>query len=185
MCIHYFYIFGLTVVVVVYVFIIVINSYPPSAAYMRQWTGSALVQVMACHLFGAKPFPEPMLAYCQLDSWEQISLKFESEFYHFHSRKCIWNSGLSKWQPFCPMGDELSLKWNLLLPTMYHLMIELSLMYILHSPVWLTLWGWEKMNTIFEMIFSNWFSWFFLFWFRFHLNVFPVVQLSINQHWFR
>ena len=55
-----------------------------SAAYMRQWTRSALVQVMACRLFGAKPLPEPMLAYCQLDSWEQISVKFESEFYHFH-----------------------------------------------------------------------------------------------------
>ena len=27
---------------------------------------SALVQVMACRLFGAKPLPEPMLAYCQL-----------------------------------------------------------------------------------------------------------------------
>ena len=37
------------------------NSSPPSAAYMRQWTGSALVQVMAWRLFGAKPLPEPML----------------------------------------------------------------------------------------------------------------------------
>ena len=27
---------------------------------------------MACRLFGAEPLPEPMLAYCQLDSWEQI-----------------------------------------------------------------------------------------------------------------
>ena len=27
-----------------------------------------LVQVMACRLFGAKPLPEPMLAYCQLDT---------------------------------------------------------------------------------------------------------------------
>ena len=23
---------------------------------------------MACHVFGTKPLPEPMLAYCQLDS---------------------------------------------------------------------------------------------------------------------
>ena len=38
---------------------------------------SSLVQVIACHLFGAKPLPEPMLAYCQVDSWEQISVKFE------------------------------------------------------------------------------------------------------------
>ena len=39
-----------------------VHSNPPSPAYMRQWTGSALVQVMACRLFGAKPLPEPMLA---------------------------------------------------------------------------------------------------------------------------
>ena len=30
-------------------------SSPPSAAYMRQWTGSAFVQIMAYRLFGAKP----------------------------------------------------------------------------------------------------------------------------------
>ena len=56
---------------------------------MRQSTGSALVHVMACCLFGAKPLPEPMLTYCQLDSWEQISVKIETEFYHFHKRKWI------------------------------------------------------------------------------------------------
>ena len=84
-----------------------INSSPPSAAYMRQWIGLALVQVMACHLLGTKPLPEPMLSYCQLDSWEQISVKYESELYHFHWRKCLWNCRLPKWRPFCPGGDEL------------------------------------------------------------------------------
>ena len=69
-----------------------VNSSPPSVAYMRQWTGSSLVQVMACRPFAAKPLPEPFLAYRQLDSWEHISMKFESEFYHFHPRKCQ-NSG--------------------------------------------------------------------------------------------
>ena len=43
------------------------NSSPPNAPYMRRWTESALVQIMAYHLFGAKPLPEPTLAYCQLD----------------------------------------------------------------------------------------------------------------------
>ena len=57
---------------------------------MRQWTWSSLVQIMDCRLFGAKPLPEPMLAYWQLDSWEQVSVKFKSEFCHFHSRKFIW-----------------------------------------------------------------------------------------------
>ena len=42
-------------------------AHPPSAAYMRQWIRSALIQVMACCLFGAKLLPEPMLAYWQLD----------------------------------------------------------------------------------------------------------------------
>ena len=67
---------------------------------------SALVKLLACWLFGAKPLPEPMQGYCQLDSWEQISVKFETEFYHFHSRKCLWNHCLLKWPPFCPGGDE-------------------------------------------------------------------------------
>ena len=40
---------------------------------MRRWTGSALVRVMACCLFGAKPLPDPMLIYCQLDPWQQAS----------------------------------------------------------------------------------------------------------------
>ena len=30
-----------------------INSFPPSAAYMRQWMGSSLFLIMACRLFGA------------------------------------------------------------------------------------------------------------------------------------
>ena len=75
---------------------------------MLQCIGSALVQVMmVCRLFSAKPLTEPMLAYCQFDSWEQISVKLESEFYNFHSRKRIWNCRLPKWRPFCPGGDEL------------------------------------------------------------------------------
>ena len=45
---------------------VLINLYPPSAAYMRQWIGSALFQIMACRLFGEKPLPKPMLGYCEL-----------------------------------------------------------------------------------------------------------------------
>ena len=63
---------------------------------------------MACRLFGTKPLPEPMLAYCRLDSWKQISGKFESEFHHFHSGKCIWKCCLPVWRPSCPGGEELT-----------------------------------------------------------------------------
>ena len=43
------------------------NSSPPSAAYLRRWMGSALVQIMARRLFGAKPLSKLVLDYCQLD----------------------------------------------------------------------------------------------------------------------
>ena len=81
-----------------------INSSSLSAAYVRQWTGPSLVQEMAWRLFGAKPLPEPMLVYCPLDSWEKVSMTFESVFYTFYSRKCIWKCRLPKWRPFCPWG---------------------------------------------------------------------------------
>ena len=51
----------------------------PSAAYMRQWIGSALVQIMACRLFATKPLSKPVPGHCELDAWEQTSLKFWSK----------------------------------------------------------------------------------------------------------
>ena len=54
----------------------VLNSSSLSAAYMHQWIRSALVQIMTCRLFGAKPLSEPVLVYCQLDTWEHTSMKF-------------------------------------------------------------------------------------------------------------
>ena len=48
-----------------------INSSTLSGAYMRQWTGSALVQIKACRLLSAKPSSELMLEYNQLDPREQ------------------------------------------------------------------------------------------------------------------
>ena len=59
------------------------DNKPPSAAYMRQWIGSALVQVMASRLLGAKPLSKPVLGYCQLDPWEQTSVKFELKIFSF------------------------------------------------------------------------------------------------------
>ena len=50
---------------------------------MHQWPGSSLVQVMAWRLFDAKPLPEPMLPYCQLDFWEQIT-------YNLHQNSIIF-----------------------------------------------------------------------------------------------
>ena len=67
-----------------------LNSSPPSATYMRRWTESSLIQIMACCLDGTKPLSEPMLTYCQSDPKEHISMKFYLKLKYFHSRKCIW-----------------------------------------------------------------------------------------------
>ena len=58
-----------------YASMISINLSPPGAAYMRKWIGWALVQIMACRLYGTKPLSKPMLGYCQLNPKEQTSVK--------------------------------------------------------------------------------------------------------------
>ena len=45
---------------------LIVNSSPSSASCMRQWTGSALVQIMDCRLFGTKLLSKPVLRHCQL-----------------------------------------------------------------------------------------------------------------------
>ena len=56
--------------------VVVFNSSTPSATYMRQLIGSALVQIMACCLFDTKPLSKPMLGYYQLEPYEQTPVKF-------------------------------------------------------------------------------------------------------------
>ena len=62
--------------------------------YMRRWTGSAIVQIMACWQHSAKPLSEPMLTYCQWDPKEYISMKFYLQLKYFHSRKWDWTCRL-------------------------------------------------------------------------------------------
>ena len=76
--------------------LLVLHSLRPSDAYMHHQPRPSLVQIMACRLFGAKTLSQPMLYYCQLDPYEQTSVKLYSKFKHFHSRKCI-----GKCRPFC------------------------------------------------------------------------------------
>ena len=49
-----------------------------SARVAHMWVSklTITVQRMACRLAVAKPLSEPMLEYCQLDRWEQTSVKF-------------------------------------------------------------------------------------------------------------
>ena len=40
-------------------------------------------------------------------NWEEVAVKDESEFYHFHTTKYIWKCRLPKWRPFCQWGQGL------------------------------------------------------------------------------
>ena len=55
------------------------------------------------------------------------------------------------------------------------------------KPIHLSHWGRDKVADIFQTTFSNGFSWMKMFEFRlkFHWSLFPRVQLTIFQQWFR
>ena len=76
---------------------------------MRQWIASALVQIMACRLFGVKPLSVPMLDYHKLDSWEQASLVFFIKIHNFSFAKMHLKISSAKWRPFCPGEMSLSI----------------------------------------------------------------------------
>ena len=50
----------------------------------------SLVQIKACPPFGAKTLSESKLTHCLWDPYETTSVKFESKYNNFHSRKLIW-----------------------------------------------------------------------------------------------
>ena len=82
-----------------------VKSSPPSAADMGQWFGSALVQIIACRLFCAKPLSKPMLSYCSFGTlgkyFSEILIKIQnSSFTKMHMK-----IPSVKWQPFCPGGN--------------------------------------------------------------------------------
>ena len=60
-----------------------INSLRFRDTFIRRWTGSSLIWIMACRLVGTTPLPKPMLRYYQWDLRNNIQ-------YDIQSRKCIW-----------------------------------------------------------------------------------------------
>ena len=78
---------------------------PPSAAYRRQYIESALVQIMTCRLFGAKPLSKPMLAYCHLGTnFSENLIKIQN----FSFIKSHLKISSAKRRQFCPGEDELT-----------------------------------------------------------------------------
>ena len=82
-----------------------INSLTPGALYMHQRIESALVQIMACRLFGAKPLSKPMLSIGPLGTnFSEISIKIQN----FSFMKMHLKISCAKWRPFCPGGQTLT-----------------------------------------------------------------------------
>ena len=77
------------------------NSLWLSEAFIHQETSQALVQFMACCLFGAKPSSKLMLDKCQWDPWKQNDMQFESKYKKCLTRKCICKSELWNGSHFC------------------------------------------------------------------------------------
>ena len=77
------------------------NLSPLSAAYMHRWIGSALVQVMACCLFGTKQIPEPIGLLGT--NFSKIWIGILS----FSFKEMCLNMSSAKLRPFCPGGDGL------------------------------------------------------------------------------
>ena len=85
---------------------------------MLQWTWSALVRVMACRLFGAKPLPKTLLTYYKFHRWGKTFIrKFESKYETLHSWKCIWKCRLWNGGYFVQWRDAFFMKSTNLLMT--------------------------------------------------------------------
>ena len=86
-----------------------INPPPPSAAYMRQWIGSALVQIKACRLFGAKPLSKAVLGYCKMEHLGSNFCENLIKIWNISFMKMHLKISSAKWRSFC-LGGELKRK---------------------------------------------------------------------------
>ena len=67
---------------------------------MHHWTGSSLLQLLACCPFGAGSLPKQILTYCQCGSGEQTSVISKIQTFSVKMSS-------AKWQPFCCGLSEL------------------------------------------------------------------------------
>ena len=103
------------------------NSSPPSAAYMRLWYGSTLVQIMACRLDDANPLSEPMLTHCQLEPQEHFSKKFYLKSIYFYKKNAFEHVG-------CEMAAILSRERRVNIVTILHVAVVLTVTSAVPTP---------------------------------------------------
>ena len=79
----------------------------PSAEFLRQWIGSALVQIMACRLVGASHYRNQIYL---IVNW---TLRNKLPWYLNQNTKISFTKmhlkiSPAKWRPYSPGGDELN-----------------------------------------------------------------------------
>ena len=88
----------------------IVNSSLRGDAYMRQWFGSALVQIMAYRLFCDNPLSKPMLSYCHwtLTNKRQWSLNHNTKrFIHENAHENI----VCEMAAILSRGRRVNLQW--------------------------------------------------------------------------
>ena len=125
-------------------FVHCLNSSPPSDAYMRQGIGSALVHVVACRPFGAKPLSMPMLNHFYLNKLQSNFNQNTKCFIHENASEnivCETTAILSMGRWVNSLGAEtiiamhnLSVSW---------LLIAWFFASICHQQTWFWLWLWK------------------------------------------
>ena len=103
---------------------------------MRLWIESALVQIMACRLFGAKSLSKPILCYCQTLRYKpKWNINQDTKLF-IHKNAFVISS--VNWRPFCPEWDDLarSLYWH---HGVYCRLIH-------HLNLWCLIVNWAVMN---------------------------------------
>ena len=126
-------------------------------AYMRQWTVSALIQIMVCRLVGAKPLPDPILTYHhQLEQNKNSGISIKIQWMFLNKR--VWKYHL-------PNGDHFvsaSMYW-VIFPRA-KLVVTLEII-TLHFRVF----SWKETSELGRIFYEEHF----------------VASLPLNPYWFR
>ena len=81
-----------------------INSSPPSAAYMRQWTRSSLIQVMAVRLVRRQAITRINAGLLSTGLLGTYFSEIWIGILSFSFKKMQLKMSSAKWRPFCPGG---------------------------------------------------------------------------------
>ena len=88
-----------------------VNSSPHSAAYMRRWIESALLQIMVCRLSGTKQLSEQTFRYSQELSPGPLVYRNKLQW-NFNQTRKLFNHGNASEYIVCEMAAILSRGWG-------------------------------------------------------------------------